>query len=186
MNRFLTCILLAVLFCNSTSAQVRVTNRKLSRAEIARLNAQFAKDSLKGTFEHLELDGNDFRGRIEHFIIRQGDSTRIKYVLDRRKIVKIAIDGGGETSQEDIRKGVFITKISPKKTTWVAGIVEYKSYSSEIYKQRVGYRVIVVEPEKYDSIMTVFNALPQGKQQSVFLDKLAGGTWKDFSSGKIK
>ena len=154
--------------------------------EVARLNAQFAKDSLKGTFEHLELDGNDFRGRIEHFIIRQGDSTRIKYVLDSRKIVRIAIDGGGETSQEDIRKGVFITKISPKKTTWVAGIVEYKSYSGEIYKQRVGYRVIVVEPEKYDSIMTVFNSLPQGKQQSIFLDKLAGGTWKDFSSGKIK
>jgi hypothetical protein len=48
------------------------------------------------------------------------------------------------------------------------------------------FLVIVVDPEKYDSIMDEYNKIKDSKKRTAFLDKLAGGSWQDFAKGKIK
>ena len=187
MKQLLIGFLFVVFLCNSASAQVRVTDRKLSRAEIARLNAESKRDSIASTFEHLELNGKPFRSRIERIIIPRGDSTRIKFVFDNT-FIRVAVEGGGETTPEDIKKGSFMAVIRPQKTTWVKFVTEQKYPGIEkIMVREHGYRVIVVDPEKYDSIMVEYNKLEDySKERSAFLDTLSGGSWNDFKSGKIK
>ena len=66
MKRLLIGILLAVSLGNFTFAQYpKYKSRKPTPTEIVKLNAQYAKDSIKGTFEYLELNGKTFRGRID-------------------------------------------------------------------------------------------------------------------------
>ena len=187
MKRLLIGILLAVLCCNSASAQTRITDRKPSRKEIARLNAESERDAIASTFEHLELNGKPFRSRLERIIIPRGDSTRIKFVFNNT-FIRVAVEGGGETTPEDIRKGSFMAVIRPQKTTWVKFVTEQKYQGIErIMVREHGYRVIVVDPEKYDSIMVEYNKFEDSsKERSAFLDKLSGGSWYDFKSGKIK
>ena len=78
--------------------------------------------------------------------------------------------------------------IRPQKTTWVKLVTESKYQGVErIAARENGYRVIVVDPEKYDSIMVEYNKFEDSsKERSAFLDKLSGGSWYDFKSGKIK
>ena len=180
-------MLLAVLFCNSTSAQLRRTRRKPTPAEIAKLKKQYARDSIKNTFEHLELQDKVYRARIQSSIIRQGDSVQIKYVFKVGKVVRIAVEGGGTTTPKDIRNGVFVATIRPKKTMWVDVLVDLRhDITGEIYTNETGWRVIVVEPEKYDSIKAIYDKLPEGRPRYAFTDSLSGGTLRDFRLGKIK
>ncbi len=188
MRRVLIVILLAVLFCSSASAQLR--RRKATPEEIARAKAQYEqylKDTKDETFETFKLtQGKTIRGKIDRFIIPQGDSAQIRYVFDDR-VVHIAVEGGGTTTPKDIRNRVFLTKISPSKTKWVKVVFDIKDMiTGEPYKQMIGWRVIVVAPEKYDSIMSIYNSLPEGKARYAFTDSLAGGTLRDFRLGKVK
>ena len=158
-----------------------------SKRKQERIRKQEINDSIASTFEHLELNGKPFRSRLERIIIPRGDSTRIKFVFNNT-FIRVAVEGGGETTPEDIRKGSFMAVIRPQKTTWVKFVTEQKYPGIErIMVREHGYRVIVVEPEKYDSIMGEYNKFEDySKEQSDFLDKLAGGSWYDFRNGKIK
>ncbi|MBO5710758.1 MAG: hypothetical protein J6R62_04475, partial [Rikenellaceae bacterium] len=102
MNRFLICILLVVLFCNSTSAQLRITSRKPTPAEIAKLNKQYEqilKETKDETFENFKLlQDQIYRTKIERLIIPRGDSVRIRYVFKADRVVRIAVEGGGTTT----------------------------------------------------------------------------------------
>ena len=185
------CILLVVLFCNSTSAQLRRTNRKATPKEIAKVKAQYEqylKDTKDETFENFKLLQNQtYRAKIERLIIPQGDSVRIRYVFKVDRVVRIAVEGGGTTTPKDIRKGVFVTTICPKKTMWVKDLMDIRDQiTGKINTSESGWRVIVVEPEKYDSIKAIYDKLPEGKARYAFTDSLSGGTLRDFRLGKIK
>ena len=112
---------------------------------------------------------------------------RLKCVFDSRKVVQVTVEGGGQTTPADIRKGIFVTKVSPKKTSWVRVNVDApNSYDGRISTTKLGFRIIVVEPEKYDSIKAIYDKLPEGRLRYAFADSLAGGTIRDFLLGKIK
>ena len=191
MRRVLIVILLAVLFCSSASAQLR--RRKATPEEIARAKAQYEqylKDTKDETFENfkfIEGGGRVYRARIESPIIRKGDSVRIKYAFKVGRVVRIAVEGGGVTTPKDIQKGIFLTKISPPRTMWVKDHIDLRDQmTGEVDTERYGWRVIVVAPEKYDSIMSIYNSLPEGKARYAFTDSLSGGTLRDFRLGKVK
>lgn len=193
MNRFLICILLVVLFCNSTSAQLRRTRRKPTPAEIAKLNKQheqYLKETKGETFENfkfIDRGTNMYRAKIESLIVRKGDSVRMRYVFRVGSVVRIAVKGGGVTTPKDIQKGVFLTKVFPPKTMWVEDHIDIvHPVTGEVSTERYGWRVIVVEPEKYDSIKAIYDKLPEGRERYRFTDSLAGGTLRDFREGKIK
>ena len=191
MKILLISVLFAVLFCGSASAQLRSTSRKPTPEEIAKLNKQYEqilKETKDETFENFKLlQGQIYRTKIERLIIPRGDSVRIRYVFKVDRVVRIAVEGGGTTTPKDIRNGVFVTTICPKKTMWVKDQIDSRNQiTGEISTQEFGWRVIVVEPEKYDSIKAIYDKLPEGKPRYAFTDSLSGGTLRDFRLGKIK
>jgi hypothetical protein len=190
MKTLLISVLFAVLFCGSASAQLRRTSRKPTPAEIAKLNKQYEqilKETKDETFENFKLlQDQIYRTKIERLIIPRGDSVRIRYVFKADRVVRIAVEGGGTTTPKDIRNGVFVTTICPKKTMWVKDQIDSRDQTGKISTQEFGWRVIVVEPEKYDSIKAIYDKLPEGKPRNAFADSLSGGTLRDFRLGKIK
>ena len=106
---------------------------------------------------------------LEHAVIARGDSTRIKFVFDR-KVTGIQVVGYGKASRDDIKKGEYVVTVTPKKTKliecWVNAGRRIPSH----------YRVIVIEPEKYDEVMQKLYILrAQGRGYRQYIEELAGG-----------
>ncbi|MBO5710622.1 MAG: hypothetical protein J6R62_03780, partial [Rikenellaceae bacterium] len=53
---------------------------------------------------------------LEHAVIARGDSTRIKFLFDNRRVTGIQVFGYGKASRDDIKKGEYIVTVTPKKT----------------------------------------------------------------------
>ena len=176
--------LVAILLCNFASAQrPRIRDSRPSPERIAQYEAESKRDSLSRTFEHLDRGGSYLRTKIESRVIKRGDSTRIKYVFDNRFINKIVVEGGYKTTFDDIRKGVFVAKVSPPKTK----LVYAYAYDVDGGKTESVFLVVVVEPEKYDSIIKEYNKIKEdGRAEEKFITKLSGGTWKEWRTGKVK
>ena len=101
---------------------------------------------------------------IEHQVIAQGDSTRIKFLFNNRRVRSIKVLGYGKASKEDIKKGEYVVTVAPKKTK----LIECYINGGE----RAHKRVIVIDPEKYDEVMKEWG---RRDYNSRYLDKLAGG-----------
>ena len=101
---------------------------------------------------------------IEHQVIAQGDSTRIKFLFNRQRVRSIKVLGYGKASKEDIKKGEYVVTVAPKKTKLIECYINGG--------QRAHRRVIVIDPEKYDEVMKDWG---RSGYNSRYLDKLAGG-----------
>ena len=101
---------------------------------------------------------------IEHQVIARGDSTRIKFLFNNRRVRSIKVLGYGKASKEDIKKGEFVVTVAPKKTKLIECYINGG--------QRAHRRVIVIDPEKYDEVMKEWG---RSGYNSRYLDKLAGG-----------
>ena len=101
---------------------------------------------------------------IEHRVIARGDSTRIKFLFNNRRVRSIKVLGYGKASKEDIKKGEYVVTVAPKKTK----LIECYINGGE----RAHKRVIVIDPEKYDEVMKEWG---RRNYNSRYLDKLAGG-----------
>ena len=145
-------------------------------------------------FEHLVLNDSAslkiktsfLRGAVEHEVIMKGESTRVKFVFDNRKVLHIEIEGVGETSPEDIKNGEYIATLKPEKTTLYKINIHTKKVDGTT---KVNYglgnrRIIVVEPQKYVKVMQDIWWLKNSKSAKAseklgkYLDKLAGGVPK--------
>ena len=189
-----------VLLCLSaivgvSFAQRPKVSKKKSKAPITFF--QTKEDSLAATYEHLALSRGEFlTSAIEQIIIPKGGSTHIKYRFDNRYIYRIVVeDTGEEATAEDIKNGVWIATVSPERTKWIkVNVYERRTIGQYTGNPQIkesinesGYRVIVVDPAKYDSIMTEYKKVENDyEKHRNFTNKLAGGTWKDFKTGKIK
>ena len=104
-------------------------------------------------FDSFELEpGKWMRTTLEHAVIARGNSSRIKFVFDNQVVKGIEVQDVEKASSKDIRKGEYIVTLTPEKTTLVKSIV----FTERDGKQRqipANYRIIVVDPEKYDEIM---------------------------------
>ena len=108
----------------------------------------------------------------EHQVIARGNSTRVKFLFNSRDFERFEIENVGESSVEDIRKGEYIATIKPEKTTLFR--CTYYRYKT---KHRSNFRIIVIDPDKYDEVMKKLYILRKlgGSDYREYLDKLAGG-----------
>ena len=109
-------------------------------------------------------DIDNLYSAIEHRVIARGDSTRIKFLFDNRRVRSIKVLGYGKTSKEDIRKGEYVVTVAPKNTKLIECYVNGGT--------RAPQRIIVIEPEKYDEVMKEWGRYGYSLR---YLDKLAGG-----------
>ena len=103
---------------------------------------------------------------VEHNVIARGDSTRIKFLFDNRRVWSIKVLGYGKASRDDLSKGEYVVTVAPKKTKLIECYVNRN--------ERRHKRIIVIEPEKYEEVMRKFYSL-QGSARRQYLNKLAGG-----------
>jgi hypothetical protein len=109
---------------------------------------------------------------LEHAVIARGDSTRIKFVFDNREVYGIQVLGYGKASRDDIKKGEYVVTVSPKKTKLIGCWVIKKGWR----RIPAHYRVIVVDPEKYDEVMQkLYTLRAQGRGYRQYLNELADG-----------
>ena len=118
--------------------------------------------------------GKWMRTTLEHAVIARGNSSRIKFVFDNQVVKGIEVQDVEKASSKDIRKGEYIVTLTPEKTTLVKSIV----FTERDGKQRqipANYRIIVVDPEKYDEVMKKIYKLIWVGGYREYLNELAEG-----------
>ena len=109
---------------------------------------------------------------LEHAVIARGDSTRIKFVFDNREVRGIQVVGYEKASRDDLKKGEYIVTVSPKKTK----LIECWVFKRDWRRTPAHYRIIVVDPEKYNEVMRKYYTLrAQGRSNRQYLNELADG-----------
>ena len=102
------------------------------------LQAQFEKKSAPG----------EFSVSLSRHIISRGDSVFCKIefppIVDR-----IVIEGVGETTREDIKKGIWITTLKTDSTRYFV----YRMFKGNTPITRSALLVTVVEPEEYETVI---------------------------------
>jgi hypothetical protein len=131
-------------------------------------------ESCARNFDNMSLvnpDGSISGGRaaIERPIIRPGESTRYKALFNSDHTSRIIIKGVAETTDADIRKGVWEVTLKPEKTT-IYTIIEEFSRGGRL---ELDYAVIVVEAEKYDSIIELRSRM-NSQQRGIHFRELKG------------
>ena len=100
---------------------------------------------------------------LEFPVITRGVTTRLRYMFDNSVIAHIEVEGVGETTPEDIEKGIFDVTLSPEQTTLYKTNIHVKSTNDSIVilKGVANRRVIVIEGglrEFYDAMIGIWDA----------------------------
>ncbi|MBO7212997.1 MAG: hypothetical protein J6U99_00360 [Rikenellaceae bacterium] len=128
------------------------------------------------------------RAGVERAIIRPGESTRYKKLFEAGRISRIEIKGVKSATEEELRKGEFIATLKPEKTTTYE-IIE-TIYSGSIqgvpryYDIDRKFTIVVVEAEKYDSIIELRSHM-NSQQKSIHFRELMGEWVNPFEKAEI-
>ncbi|MBR4999594.1 MAG: hypothetical protein IKY11_01530 [Rikenellaceae bacterium] len=144
-------------------------------------------------FDNMSLvnpDGSIQSGRagVERAIIRPGESTRYKKLFEAGRISRIEIKGVKSATEEELRKGEFIATLKPEKTTTyeiietinggsIQGLPRYYDIDSK-------FTIVVVEAEKYDSIIEL-RSLMNSQQKGIHFRELMGEWVNPFEKAEI-
>ena len=141
-------------------------NNVLPNDTIIDVKAKLKKSTER--FDNLKWspDINSVLTTVEHRLIARGDSTRIKFLFDRRRVRSIKVLGYGKASRDDLSKGEYVVTVAPKNTKLIQCYINGN--------ERVHKRIIVIDPEKYEEVMRKFYSL-QGSARRQYLNKLAVG-----------
>ena len=143
-----------------------------------RINENEDKSSVYYLLSHLEFP-----------VITKAVTTRLRYMFDNRIITHIEVEGVGETTPEDIEKGIFDVTLSPEQTTLFKTNIHVKTANDSIVVLEgiANRRVIVVEGgerEFHKAVIDMWyarngdNTIPQIQRIANFrrhLNSLAGG-----------
>ena len=143
------------------------------------------------SFERMSLmcsDGgmSDGCSAFERAIIRQGDSTRFKTLFKTSEYYspkRIYIEGVGEATSKDISNGRWEITLKPEKTTKYRVVTE----DSRGNRSNFDVTVVVLESEKYDSVMELRSHLNR-QQKNIHYEELCGkkvDPWRKFIINKM-
>ncbi len=121
-------------------------------------------------------------------IIRRGDTVRFKVIWDlyaqTQKIQQVYVEGVGESTPEDLRKGKFEVVLKPDKTTTYKEGFKYIGYQGRSYEDVHEFTIIVLEPEKYDSVMQLRSTM-NSQQRGLNFKELKGEKVDPFIKAEI-
>ena len=107
-------------------------------------------------------------------LVKDGQvSTELDSIITKWcELLPIQVVGYEKASRDDLKKGEYIVTVSPKKTK----LIECWVFKRNWRRTPAHYRIIVVEPEKYDEIMkNIYILRAQGRGYRDYLEKLADG-----------
>jgi hypothetical protein len=112
-------------------------------------------------------------------VLTKGDSTRIKFLINPRKIIRFEAFGYGEASPEDIKKGEWIITVRPEKTMHLKFRITLVNGSSTMSGQ---FFVVVDNPNE---IKAEYKQLPREKR-TAYIKKLVGEDFYDKCMNECK
>jgi hypothetical protein len=112
-------------------------------------------------------------------VLVKGDSTRIKFLINPRKIIRFEAFGYGEASPEDIKKGEWIITVRPEKTMHLKFRITLVNGSSTMSGQ---FFVVVDNPNE---IKAEYKQLPREKR-TAYIKKLVGEEFYDKCMNECK
>ncbi len=112
-------------------------------------------------------------------VLTKGDSTRIKFLINPRKIIRFEAFGYGEASPEDIKKGEWIITVRPEKTMHLKFRITLVNGSSTMSGQ---FFVVVDNPNE---IKAEYKQLPREKR-TAYIKKLVGEEFYDKCMNECK
>ena len=189
--------ILAISNVNSASAQIKVPVRggkvfispNVNTDQDAVKKRQMAHDE-SITFKNMDLITGQFflqRAEAEYNVIGKGESTRIKYLIRPQRVIRLEVDGVGEMSQEDLKKGEWIITVKPEKTSWI----QYRRtdiIGNNALSVLGGIFIIVVEPDKVQEVKDKFKEFSKNldyKGKKEYIKQLVGEEYYNEVSNRI-
>ncbi|MBR4999349.1 MAG: hypothetical protein IKY11_00270 [Rikenellaceae bacterium] len=171
-----TMLLTTLLLCGATSIASSQTNEGAANPDKTKTEQSQTDVDKDRALEFANLAAVDDQGNPvklkymqEHIVITRGDSTRVKWVFDPNHYLNFVVQGVGQSTPEDIRKGVFMVTVKPEKTK------EYKYSYTDRSGRETGFYfsfvVIVAEPEEYEAVKARVNNMSK-YQLDVYKEKL--------------
>jgi hypothetical protein len=208
LKSFVGLLLVAILAISSidtASAQRKKKNRrKKDKTENIKSSNNLRKSMESPTYEELSkmdremadsikraLDTETFDNAILPFymscrhildngsVLTKGDSTRIKFLINPRRIIRFEAFGYGEASPEDIKKGEWIITVRPEKTMHLKFRITLVNGSSTMSGQ---FFVVVDNPNE---IKAEYKQLPREKR-TAYIKKLVGEEFYDKCMNECK
>ena len=142
----------------------KISGKEVEMTGVTDTKARLQLETERFDAQKWSSDIGSLYSAIEHQVIARGDSTRIKFLFNNRRVRSIKVLGYGKASKEDIKKGEYVITVAPKKTKLIECYINGG--------QRAHRRVIVIDPEKYNEVMKEWG---RSGYNSRYLDKLAGG-----------
>jgi hypothetical protein len=171
-----TMLLTTLLLCGATSIASSQTNEGAVNPDKTKTEQTLSDADKARALEFANLAAVDEKGNPvklkymqEHIVIKRGDSTRVKWVFDPKQYLNFVVQGVGQSTHEDIRKGVFMVTVKPEKTK------EYKYSYTDRSGRETGFHfrfvVIVAEPEEYEAVKAKVDNMSK-YQLDIYKEKL--------------
>ena len=113
-------------------------------------------------------------------IIRRGDTVRFKVLwninAEYTNFKGVYVEGVGQATPEDMRKGEFEVVLKPEKTTtykWSCVYIMNINHLERSVKKEHDFTIVVLEPEKYDSVMQLRSTM-NNQQRGIQFRELKG------------
>jgi hypothetical protein len=112
-------------------------------------------------------------------VLTKGDSTRIKYLINPKMVIRLEVFGYGEATPEDIKKGEWIITVRPEKTMHLKTRLTYSDGQSTMAGK---YILVVDDPQKFKD---EYNKLPREKKNE-FYRQAIGETFYDECEKELR
>jgi hypothetical protein len=161
-----------------------ITNDKDELARRQRVLDSLNKAQAAETFDNAKLP----YGVSCHYVLdngsvlTKGDSTRIKYLINPKMVIRLEVFGYGEATPEDIKNGEWIITVRPEKTMHLETRLTYDDGQSSMNGI---FLVVVDDHNKVAELKANYNKL-QGPKKDAYLRELVGEKFFDESEQKMR
>jgi hypothetical protein len=158
-----------------------ITNDKDGLARRQRVLDSLNKAQAAETFDNAKLP----YGVSCHYVLdngsvlTKGDSTRIKYLINPKMVIRLEVFGYGEATPEDIKNGEWIITVRPEKTMHLKTRLTYSDGQSTMAGK---YILVVDDPQKFKD---EYNKLPREKKNE-FYRQAIGETFYDECEKELR
>lgn len=133
------------------------------------IESLYAANTIK--FDSMKMTGNLIMGPIiEHPVIRKGDSTRVKLLINPQVVTALEVKGYGKATPEEIKSGCYTITIKTEETIHIMCKFSYNLNGQENTSTSVtGNYIIVTEPENVIEYTTRLNGYIENNDYQSFM-----------------
>ncbi len=150
-------------FVQKDGTKENTVSQSAKQNAINDIESLYAANTAK--FDSMKMTGNLIMGPlIEHPVIRKGDSTRVKFLINPQVVTALEVKGYGKATPEDIKSGCYTITIKAEESTFFV----FKFSDSNGISVGGNY-IIVTEPENVIEYTTRLNGYIENNDYQGFM-----------------